>query len=210
MAALRASQLGMSVALVESTHFGGVCLNWGCIPTKALLRSSEIHHLLHELGTFGLSADNISFDLSKIVGRSRSIARRMGGGIAHLLKKTKVTTFDGRAKLAGRSGEAHQVAITKDGAAVATIKAPHVILATGARGRQLPGLETDGTLIWGAREAMTPKNSQAAPRHRFGRYWHRVRILLPKHGQRGHDCRSGGPDPDCRRSGNQRRCPQGF
>ena len=156
VAALRASQLGMNVALVESTHMGGVCLNWGCIPTKALLRSSEIHHMLHELGNFGFSAENVAFDLSKIVGRSRSIARRMGGGIAHLLKKAKVTTFDGRAKLAGRAGEAHKVSISKDGAEIATILAPHVILATGARGRQLPGLETDGKLIWGAREAMTP------------------------------------------------------
>ncbi|MFT9096618.1 MAG: FAD-dependent oxidoreductase, partial [Gluconobacter cerinus] len=156
VAALRASQLGMSVAIVESTHFGGVCLNWGCIPTKALLRSSEIHHLLHDLNTFGFSAENVSFDLPKIVARSRGIARRMGGGIAHLLKKAKVTTFDGRAKLAGRAGEAHKVSITKDGAEVAVIKSPNVILATGARGRQLPGLETDGKLIWGAREAMTP------------------------------------------------------
>ncbi|EHH68321.1 dihydrolipoyl dehydrogenase [Gluconobacter morbifer] len=158
VAALRASQLGMNVALVEDAQLGGVCLNWGCIPTKALLRSSEIHHLLYEVGTFGLSVENISFDLSKIVARSRGIARRMGGGVAHLLKKADVTVLNGRARLAGRTGEAHNVSVTRDGQDATTVRAPHVILATGARGRQLPGLETDGKLVWGAREAMTPSD----------------------------------------------------
>lgn len=157
VAALRASQLGLRVAVVESTHLGGICLNWGCIPTKALLRSSEIHHQLHNLSAFGFSADNVTFDLEKIVGRSRGIARQMGRGIGHLLKKAKVPTYDGFATLNGREGEAHRVDVSKDGKAVTTLKAPHVILATGARARQLPGLETDGKLIWSAREAMTPK-----------------------------------------------------
>ncbi|QDH17832.1 dihydrolipoyl dehydrogenase [Swingsia samuiensis] len=156
VAALRASQLGMSVAVVESTHLGGICLNWGCIPTKALLRSSEIHHLLHELDSYGFSADNIKFDIPKIVARSRAVVKRMNTGVAHLLKKAKVQVFDGRAKLAGKAGEAHKVSITKDGQEIAVIKAPHVILATGAKARQLAGLETDGHLVWGAREAMTP------------------------------------------------------
>ncbi|QHI95470.1 dihydrolipoyl dehydrogenase [Aristophania vespae] len=156
VAALRASQLGLNVAIVESTHFGGVCLNWGCIPTKTLLRSAEIFHNLQNLKEFGLAADNPTFDLEKIVARSRGVADRMRKGVAHLLKKAKVTTFDGRAKLAGRSGEAHKVEVTKEGQVVATIRAPHVILATGARARQLPGLETDGKLVWSAKEAMVP------------------------------------------------------
>lgn len=156
VAALRASQLGMNVALVESTHMGGVCLNWGCIPTKALLRSADLYHMLHHLKDYGLSAENPSFDLPSVVKRSRGVATRMGRGVAHLLKKAKVSTFDGRAQLAGRQGDAHKVAVMKDGQKTAEIQAPHVILATGARARQLPGLETDGKLIWGAREAMTP------------------------------------------------------
>ncbi|MDF7674594.1 dihydrolipoyl dehydrogenase [Acetobacteraceae bacterium ESL0709] len=156
VAALRGSQLGMNVALVESAYMGGVCLNWGCIPTKALLRSADIFHSLSHLKEFGLSADNPSFDLEKVVARSRSVADRMRKGVTHLLKKAKVTTFEGRASLAGKVGEAHKVSVSKDGKEVASIRAPHVILATGARARQLPGLETDGKLIWGAREAMTP------------------------------------------------------
>ncbi|MCT6838628.1 MAG: FAD-dependent oxidoreductase, partial [Bifidobacteriales bacterium] len=115
VAALRASQLGMNVALVESTHMGGVCLNWGCIPTKALLRSAEVYHSLGHLKKYGLSASNPSFDLEAIVKRSRSVAEGMGKGVAHLLKKAKVKTFDGHAKLAGREGEAHKVSITKNG-----------------------------------------------------------------------------------------------
>lgn len=156
VAALRASQLGMNVALVESTHMGGVCLNWGCIPTKALLRSADLYHTLHHLKDYGLSAENPSFELENVVKRSRNVANRMGRGVTHLLKKAKVSIFDGHAQLAGRSGDAHTVSVMKDGQHVAKIHAPHVILATGARARQLPGLETDGKLVWGAREAMTP------------------------------------------------------
>jgi dihydrolipoamide dehydrogenase len=152
VAAIRAAQLGMKVAVVERENLGGICLNWGCIPTKALLRSSEINHLLHNMGEFGFSADNINFDLPKIVTRSRKVAKQLAGGVGHLLKKNKVTVFDGRAKLAGK----HTLAVTKDGKDVATLTAPHIILATGARARQLPGLEGDGKLIWTYREAMVP------------------------------------------------------
>ena len=152
VAAIRAAQLGMKAAIVERENLGGICLNWGCIPTKALLRSSEINHLLHNLGEFGFSADNIRFDLDKVVKRSRGIAKQLAGGVGHLLKKNKVATFDGAAKLAGK----HTVAVTKDGKPVATLTAPHIILATGARARQLPGLEGDGKLIWTYREAMVP------------------------------------------------------
>ena len=152
VAAIRASQLGMKVALVEREHLGGVCLNWGCIPTKTLLRSSEIHHLLHHLDAFGLAADNIRFDLDKIVKRSRQVAGQLSGGIKHLLKKNKVTVFDGLGKLAGKG----QVAVTKTDGAAETLTAKHIILATGARARTMPHLKPDGKYIWTAREAMTP------------------------------------------------------
>ena len=152
VAAIRAAQLGMKAAVVERENLGGICLNWGCIPTKALLRSSEINHLLHNLGEFGFSADNVQFDLPKIVTRSRKVAKQLAGGVGHLLKKNKVTVFDGVAKLASRN----TVAVTKDGKEIATLTAPHIILATGARARQLPGLEGDGKLIWTYREAMVP------------------------------------------------------
>src|ERR1700682_2846683 len=152
VAAIRAAQLGMKTAVVERENLGGICLNWGCIPTKALVRSSDINHLLHSLGDYGFSADNITFDLGKVVKRSRGVAKQLSSGVAHLLKKNKVTVFDGHAKLAGKN----TLAVEKDGKPVATLKAPHIILATGARARQLPGIEADGKLIWCYREAMVP------------------------------------------------------
>lgn len=152
VAAIRSAQLGMKTAVVEREHLGGICLNWGCIPTKALLRSSEISHLLHHLGDFGFAADNIRFDLDKIVKRSRGIAKQLASGVAHLLKKNKVATFDGRGRLAGKN----QLAVEKEGKPTVTLGAPHIIVATGARARQLPGLESDGKLIWTYKEAMVP------------------------------------------------------
>ncbi len=152
VAAIRASQLGMKTALVEREHLGGICLNWGCIPTKALLRSSEIHHLLHHLDQYGFSAGAISFDLEKVVARSRGVAGQLSGGIKHLLKKNKVTVFDGLGSLAGKSRL--KVALSKGGEELLT--APHIILATGARARVLPGLEPDGRLVWTYKEAMVP------------------------------------------------------
>ena len=151
VAAIRASQLKMKVALVERENLGGICLNWGCIPTKALLRASEINHLLHSLDAYGFAADNIRFDFAKVVKRSRSVAGQLSGGVKHLLRKNKVTVFDGHAKLAG----AGKVAVSKDGKPVAELVAKHIILATGARARVLPGIEPDGNLIWSYREAMT-------------------------------------------------------
>jgi dihydrolipoamide dehydrogenase len=150
VAAIRAAQLGLKTALVEREHLGGICLNWGCIPTKALLRSSEINHLLHHLGDFGFAADNIRFDLDKVVKRSRAVAKQMQSGVGFLLKKNKVTVYDGQARLAGKQ----TVAVT--GKTNISLKAPHIILATGARARQLPGLETDGKLVWSYKEAMVP------------------------------------------------------
>ena len=153
VAAIRAAQLGMKAAVVEREHLGGICLNWGCIPTKALLRSSEINHLLHHLDEFGFAADNVRYDLAKVVKRSRAVAKQLASGVGFLLKKNKVAVFDGAGKLAG----AHRLEVTKDGKAVATLTAPHIILATGARARQLPGLESDGELIWSYKDAMVPK-----------------------------------------------------
>jgi dihydrolipoamide dehydrogenase len=150
VAAIRGAQLGMRAAVVEREHLGGICLNWGCIPTKTLLRSSEINHLLHHLGDFGFSAENIQFDIGKIVKRSRAVAKQMNSGVRFLLKKNKVAVFDGAGRLAGKQ----TVAVT--GKAEATLSAPHIILATGARARQLAGLESDGKLIWSYKEAMVP------------------------------------------------------
>jgi len=152
VAAIRASQLGMKTALVEREHLGGICLNWGCIPTKALLRTSEINHMLGELDEFGLSGSKFSFDLEKIVARSRAVAKQLNGGVGHLLKKNKVTVFDGTGKLAG-SGK---IAIENKDGKKSELSAKHIVLATGARARTLPGLEPDGKLIWTYREAMVP------------------------------------------------------
>jgi dihydrolipoamide dehydrogenase len=153
VAAIRAAQLGMKTAIVEREHLGGICLNWGCIPTKALLRSSEIYHLLHRLDEFGFSAKDIAFDVKKIVERSRKVAGRMSNGVAFLMKKNKITVIDGTARLKGKA----QIAVTgKEGQAVPDISAKHIILATGARARTLPGLEPDGKLIWTYKEAMVP------------------------------------------------------
>jgi dihydrolipoamide dehydrogenase len=152
VSAIRASQLGFKTALVERDEMGGICLNWGCIPTKALLRSAEINHLLHSLPTYGFKAEKVSFDFNKIIERSRAISTQLANGVKHLMKKNKVTVIKGTAQVKGRKGADIELLI--DGKDVLT--APHVILATGARARTLPGLEADGKLIWTYKEAMTP------------------------------------------------------
>ncbi len=152
VAAIRASQLGLKVALVEREHLGGICLNWGCIPTKALLRSAEIFHNIQHADAYGITVKDAKFDLAKIVARSRGVSEQMKKGIGFLMKKHKVTVFDGSAALAGRGA----LTVTKDKTKVADIAAKHIILATGARARQLPGIEADGKLIWNYREAMVP------------------------------------------------------
>jgi len=152
VAGIRAGQLGMKAAVVEREHLGGICLNWGCIPTKVLLRSSELYHLLPRLEEFGISVTGIKFDLAKIVARSRKIADLHSKGVAALLKKNKVTHIDGHAMLAGPG----TLKITKDGKDAGTLAAKHIILATGARARTLPGLEPDGKLVWTYKEAMVP------------------------------------------------------
>lgn len=153
-AAIRARQLGLSVALVEREHLGGICLNWGCIPTKALLRASELNHMLERLDEFGLHAENVSFDISKIVARSRKVSKKLSMGVKHLLKKNKVTVFDGHGKLAAPG----RVSVTDSSGATLEIGAAKVIIASGARARVLPGLEPDGTFIWSYKEAMVPES----------------------------------------------------
>jgi dihydrolipoamide dehydrogenase len=152
VAAIRASQLGMNVALIEANHLGGICLNWGCIPTKALLRCSEINHLITHADKFGFNIKDYSFDIKKIVKRSRDVASQLSGGISHLLKKNKVTVYDGFGRLNGPSS----IDIFKDDKKTHSVSAPHIILATGARARVLPGFEPDGKVIWTYKEAMVP------------------------------------------------------
>lgn len=152
VAAIRAAQLGMKTALVEREHLGGICLNWGCIPTKALLRSAEVYHLIQHADAFGLSVKDVSIDFSKIIKRSRGVAAQLSAGIAHLMKKNKVTVFNGHGKLAG-SGK---VTVETPDKKTETLTAKNIILATGARARALEGKEPDGKLIWSYKEAMTP------------------------------------------------------
>ncbi|MBX7200450.1 MAG: dihydrolipoyl dehydrogenase [Rhodospirillaceae bacterium] len=152
-AAIRASQLGMKTAIIERELLGGICLNWGCIPTKALLRTSELYHLMHRAKEFGLKADNIGFDVEAVVKRSRAVASQLNGGVKHLMKKNKITVIEGHGKLAGKG----KLQVSKDGKVVADVSAKHIILATGARARELPGMEADGELIWTYRHALTPK-----------------------------------------------------
>ena len=149
--AIRCGQLGLKTAIVERENLGGICLNWGCIPTKALLRSSEIWHLMHRLNEFGFTADNVKFDLAKIVERSRKVAGQLSNGVKGLMRKHKVTVIEGEARLTGKG----TLAVTKNGQST-DYSAKNIVLATGARAREFPGLEADGKLIWTYRHAMVP------------------------------------------------------
>src|SRR5438046_10762442 len=148
VAAIRAAQLGMQTALIERDQLGGICLNWGCIPTKALLRASEIHHLLHHLDQFGFSAKDVSYDPKKLIARSRAVAKQLSNGVAHLMRKNKITVFDGEARLAGKG----KIAVAKDGKPVADLASPPIVLATGPPARCLPGPEPDGKLVGTSKE----------------------------------------------------------
>jgi len=152
VAAIRASQLGQKVAIVEREHLGGICLNWGCIPTKALLRSAEVFHLMHRAKEFGLTVQGASYDLDAVVARSRGVAKQLSGGIGHLMKKDKITVFMGAATLP----KAGVVSVNTE-KGVEDLAAKSIILATGARARELPGLEADGDLVWTYRHALQPK-----------------------------------------------------
>ncbi|WP_299282214.1 dihydrolipoyl dehydrogenase [uncultured Tateyamaria sp.] len=152
VAAIRAAQLGLSTCVVEREHLGGICLNWGCIPTKAMLRSSEVFHLMHRAKEFGLKADGIDYDLDAVVKRSRDVAGQLSGGIGHLLKKNKVTVIMGEGTIPSKG----KVSVKTD-KGTEEVTAKNIILATGARARELPGLEADGELVWTYKAALTPK-----------------------------------------------------
>ncbi len=152
VAAIRGAQLGLKVAIVEREHLGGICLNWGCIPTKALLRSAEVFHLMHRAKEFGLSAEKIGFDLDAVVQRSRGVAKQLSGGIGHLMKKNKITVFMGAATLPSKG----KVSVKTEKGTEELIS-KHIILATGARARELPGLEADGDLVWAYKHALVAK-----------------------------------------------------
>ncbi|MDW3207592.1 MAG: dihydrolipoyl dehydrogenase [Alphaproteobacteria bacterium] len=154
--AIRAAQLGMKTAVVEANHLGGICLNWGCIPTKALLRSAEIYHYMQNAKDYGLKCEGAGFDLDAVVKRSRAVSKQLNSGVGHLLKKNKVTVFDGWGKLAGGSKGARKVSVEKDGKSVAELTGKHIVLATGARARELPGLEADHKLVWTYKDALVP------------------------------------------------------
>lgn len=151
VAAIRAAQLGLKTIVVEREHMGGICLNWGCIPTKAMLRSSEVYHLMQRAKEFGLSAQKIDFDLAAVVSRSRSIAKQLNSGVTHLLKKNKVSCLIGDASITGPG----KVAVTTP-KGDELLLAKDIIIATGAHARELPGLEADGDLVWTYKTALTP------------------------------------------------------
>ena len=152
VAAIRAAQLGFKTAVIERENLGGICLNWGCIPTKALLRSAEVFHNMKHAADYGLVAGDLSFDLDKVVSRSRGIAAQLSGGIGHLMKKNKITVIEGDGKLV----KPGLLTVSKDGKKVADVQATDIILATGARARELPHLKADGKLVWTYRHALTP------------------------------------------------------
>jgi dihydrolipoamide dehydrogenase len=152
VAAIRASQLGLKVAIVEREKLGGICLNWGCIPTKALLRTSEIYHYMTHAAAYGLSAEKPGFDLSKIVDRSRKVAGQLNAGVKGLMKKNKVTVVEGDGAITGKG----KLTVTKDGQTT-ELAAKHIVIATGARARDLPFAKADGERVWTYRHAMVPK-----------------------------------------------------
>jgi dihydrolipoamide dehydrogenase len=157
--AIRAAQLGLRTAIVERSFLGGICSNWGCIPTKALLRSAEIFHYLRHAKDYGLSADAVSFDAAAVIKRSRGVAGRMNAGVGFLMKKNKITVIWGEATIdtPGKiTVKASQMQAPKDAAGPGSYQAKHIIIATGARPRALPGLEPDKKLIWTYFEAMNP------------------------------------------------------
>ncbi|MDC1134409.1 dihydrolipoyl dehydrogenase [Alphaproteobacteria bacterium] len=157
VAAIRAAQLGMSVSLIEDQHLGGICLNWGCIPTKALLRASEIKHMLDNVGDFGFSVSNIEMDISKITKRSRKVASQLSSGISHLLKKNKVTVIDGFGYLDKNASNSKSVKVKmKNNSETLNLIAKNIIIATGARSRNLPFVSSDSINIWDYKTAMTP------------------------------------------------------
>ena len=154
VAAIRAAQLGLKVAIVERENLGGICLNWGCIPTKALLRSAEVFHQMKHAKDYGLVAEGISADLNAVVARSRGVAKQLNQGVTHLMKKNKITVFMGEGRLTAAPTAAGLGKLEVNGE---TLTAKHIIIATGARARDLPFAKADGNRVWTYRDAMTPK-----------------------------------------------------
>ncbi|HTG38284.1 dihydrolipoyl dehydrogenase [Sphingomonas sp.] len=152
VAAIRAAQLGLKTAIVERENLGGICLNWGCIPTKALLRSAEIFHYMQHAKDYGLAAQGISADLEAVVKRSRGVAKQLNQGVTHLMKKNKIAVHMGEGKLSGKG----KLSVKDKDGKTTELSARHIILATGARARDLPGTPADGKRIWTYRHAMTP------------------------------------------------------
>jgi dihydrolipoamide dehydrogenase len=152
VAAIRAAQLGLKTAIVERENLGGICLNWGCIPTKALLRSGEVYHHMKHAESFGLSAGQVGFDLGKVVARSRAVAKQLNQGVGHLMKKNKIAVHMGTGKLTGKG----KLQVTLNAGGTADLDAKHIIVATGARARELPFAQSDGKRLWTYRHAMVP------------------------------------------------------
>ena len=152
VAAIRSAQLGLKTAIVEREHMGGICLNWGCIPTKAMLRSAEIFHLMQRANEFGLAAEQISFDLDAVITRSRGISKQLNQGVTHLLKKNKVKSFIGEATILKKG----KIKVSKDKKSE-ELSTDNIIIASGARARELPGLEADGEVVWTYKHALTPE-----------------------------------------------------
>src|SRR5690242_6330926 len=152
VAAIRAAQLGLKTAIVERENLGGICLNWGCIPTKALLRNAEVFHYMQHADAYGLSNEKPSFDLAKVVARSRAVSKQLNQGVTHLMKKNKIAVHMGEGKLTGKG----KLSVTGADGKATELSAKHIILATGARARDLPFAKADGKRIWTYRHAMTP------------------------------------------------------
>jgi len=157
VAAIRAAQLGLKTAIVERENLGGICLNWGCIPTKALLRTAEVYHYMQHAEAYGLSNEKPSFDLGKVVARSRAVAKQLNQGVTHLMKKNKIAVHMGEGKVAGKG----KLSVTAQDGKATELAAKHIILATGARARDLPFAKADGKRIWTYRHAMTPAEMPA-------------------------------------------------
>lgn len=158
VAAIRGAQHGLKVALIEENHLGGTCLNWGCIPTKALLRASELYHIIGHAQEFGLTIPKPTYDFSKMIERSRKVAGQLAQGVQHLMKKNKVSVLEGRGRFKGKAEGLHLLEIKNPQGEKHLVKAKNVIIATGARPRPLPGIEYDPNFIWTSKEAMMPQS----------------------------------------------------
>jgi dihydrolipoamide dehydrogenase len=152
VAAIRAAQLGLKTAIVERENLGGICLNWGCIPTKALLRTAEVFHMLKHADAYGLEAIKAGFKIDKVVARSRAVAKQLNQGVTHLMKKNKIAVHMGEGKITAKG----KLSVTSADGKAAELAAKHIIVATGARARDLPFAKADGKRIWTYRHAMTP------------------------------------------------------